>query len=289
MNVSIEAKVEDFSVKDQYKIEIHNWLKHNPKSKKGYTHFMVSKSIFNDEKIANLKPIEFQLYMYLLSVCADMASNQFRISAQMLPRYMRISAKSLHNYLTRLQLFQILTAVKIDPLIEENRKEENRKEVEEDKKPENPDNNEKQSAAAEILSFNENAGAIEPFSKSRSELLLSALTRVPKSVQNDWINIWGKSNSGWVLKVLEKTVLKRTVAGAGVDEDWGSTFTAWLGTEKDQPPISKDSKAWVSPTDGEPDPRENETLQKLMDLHGAKDVFELMKFMKESHGGQYAN
>lgn len=111
------------STKDQYKIVIEKFFEHNPSSKKGYTHFMVSKSIFNDEKIANLKPIEFQLYIYCLSICADMSSNQFTISAQILPKYLRISAKSLHNCLSRLQSFQLLSYVENSPsyIKEENR------------------------------------------------------------------------------------------------------------------------------------------------------------------------
>ena len=117
-----------------YEITINNWFEHNPKSKKGYTHFMVSKRIFNDDKIAKLKPIEFQLYMYYLSICADLVSNQFTISAQMMPKYMRISAKSLRNCLERLQEFQLLSYAENGSLYKKNRIEKNRIEKNSDEK-----------------------------------------------------------------------------------------------------------------------------------------------------------
>lgn len=99
-----------------YKVTIKNWFIHNPKQKKGHAYFMVSKRIFNHEKISNLKPIEFQLYMYLLSICADMVSNELAISHQMIPKYMRISSKSLSNHLNRLQQLQLLDASHIPSL-----------------------------------------------------------------------------------------------------------------------------------------------------------------------------
>lgn len=113
---------------DQYSVTIPNWFEHNPKSKKGYTHFMISKSLFQDDKIAQLTPTEFQLYVYLLSICADTVSDSFTISAQLVPRYMRISALLLSNCLARLESFQLLKHSKkgLSYIKEENRKEKNR-------------------------------------------------------------------------------------------------------------------------------------------------------------------
>jgi hypothetical protein len=112
-----------------YKIEINNWEKHNGKIKKGHTHFLVSKRLFNDQKVSKLTPIEFQLFIYLLTISADSVSNEFEISVQSVPRYFRIGAKMLSKCLTSLQSNQILSYEKIDPFInriEENRIEENR-------------------------------------------------------------------------------------------------------------------------------------------------------------------
>jgi hypothetical protein len=119
--------------KQVYHVKIDKFFLHNSKSKKGHTHFMVSKRIFNDEKISKLKPIEFQLYLYCLSICADIVSNEFEISAQMLPKYMRIGAQSLRNYLNRLQSFQLLTIEKTESFI--NRIE--KKEIEKKRKEKN--------------------------------------------------------------------------------------------------------------------------------------------------------
>lgn len=111
-------------VDTRFNVKITNWDKHQEKLKRNHSHFMVSKRIFNDEKIAQLKPIEFQLYLYCLSICADMMSNQFTISAKLVPKYMRISDKSMRNCLDRLQSFQLLTYDKDAP----NRRENNTKE-----------------------------------------------------------------------------------------------------------------------------------------------------------------
>lgn len=94
---------------ERFKVTILNWEKHNGTNKRGYSHFLVSKRIFNDEKIAQLSPNEFQFFMYCLAIAADMATNQFTISAETIPKYMRIGRTTLQNALVRLQSLQILT------------------------------------------------------------------------------------------------------------------------------------------------------------------------------------
>ena len=115
-----------------YEITINRFFEHNPKARKSYTHFMISKRIFSDEKISQLKPNEFQLYMYCLAICADMAQERIRITAGTLPKHMRIAAQMLSKHLARLEQLQLLTIEKNTSLvnrIEENRIEENRIEV----------------------------------------------------------------------------------------------------------------------------------------------------------------
>ncbi|MGZ3770088.1 MAG: hypothetical protein ACXVCP_00250 [Bdellovibrio sp.] len=201
-----------FSTKDQYKVVIEKWFEHNPKSKKGYTHFMLSKRIFNDEKIANLKPIEFQLYLYCLSICADMSSNQFTISAQMVPKYLRISAKSLHNCLSRLQSFQLLSFsqngvsyIKEEKRIEKKEIEEKEKKVPSDpffKKSFDP---KKLPKAAEI--WNDNCGHLTKLTgttrnwNDRSDRLLTdygeiEFARVVKLVSSNPF-LSGQNNRKW--------------------------------------------------------------------------------------------
>ena len=100
-----------------YEITVNKFYKHNPKTRKSFTHFMVAKNYFNDSKIVQLTPNESQLFLYCCSIACDMGSNQFTITSQSLPKHFRISCKSLHNHLTRLEQFQLLTVTKIDPLI----------------------------------------------------------------------------------------------------------------------------------------------------------------------------
>lgn len=120
------------SNKSIYKITIINFLKHNPKSKKSFTHLMLSKSYFSDYKIAQLTPHESLLFIYLLTICADFAHDSITISTQSLPNSLRIRTTSLRNALVRFQQIQLLTFEKIDSLynrIEEKRIEEKRIEV----------------------------------------------------------------------------------------------------------------------------------------------------------------
>ncbi len=115
-----------------FKVTVTNWSAHNEKVKKGHTHFMVSKRIFDDPKVAELRPNEFQLLLYCYSICADMVSEEFQISVGMVPKYFRTGAQLLQNHLERLQELQLLTFEKITPLynrIEKNIKEKKRKEV----------------------------------------------------------------------------------------------------------------------------------------------------------------
>jgi len=87
---------------------------------------MVSKRIFDDQKIAELRPNEFQFLLYCYSICADIVANEFEISVGMVPKYFRTGAQLLENHLKRLQELQLLTFEKITPLY--NRIEKNRKE-----------------------------------------------------------------------------------------------------------------------------------------------------------------
>lgn len=115
-----------------FKVTVTNWSAHNEKVKKGHTHFMISKRIFDDPKVAELRPNEFQLLLYCYSICADMVSEEFQISVGMVPKYFRTGAQLLQNHLERLQELQLLTFEKITPLynrIEKNIKEKKRKEV----------------------------------------------------------------------------------------------------------------------------------------------------------------
>jgi len=123
-----------------YKITIINWEKHNPKIKlkAGYTHFMLSKRFFHDQKILQLSANESLLFINLLSIAADLMCDSFTIHTRLLLDSLRLRDKSLSNALMRFQELQLLTFEKVVPnRIEEKRKEEKRKEGDTDLKNEN--------------------------------------------------------------------------------------------------------------------------------------------------------
>lgn len=99
---------------ERFKVTVNNWGKHNPAGKKSYTHFLISKSFFNDDKITTLTPNEVTLYLYLLTICAESASNCFIIHAQLIPNSLRIRTQSLRNALSLFQSLQLVTYEEID-------------------------------------------------------------------------------------------------------------------------------------------------------------------------------
>jgi len=95
-----------------YEITIPNWEKHNGKQKRGHTHFMVSKRIFDNEMISKCNAVEFRMYLYCLAVAADFASGSISLHAGMLPRYLRVGDGLLSKCLESLERYQLLKVSK---------------------------------------------------------------------------------------------------------------------------------------------------------------------------------
>ena len=113
-----------------YKIKLNNFLKHNKNPRKSYTHFMVSKAIFSDEKVAQLTPNEFKLFLYCIAIASETASEWIQISFKMLPKHFRIGEQMMSKCLSSLQSFQLVTVEKNDSFkSEEKRMEGNGREV----------------------------------------------------------------------------------------------------------------------------------------------------------------
>lgn len=106
-----------------YEVTIPNFFKHNPKSKKGYTHFMISKHFFNDDKIASCTPSMVMLYLFLVNLCADYSSSTVKLSETSVPPPIKLGL-GLGKLLARLEELQLVTVAKNDFLL--NRIEENR-------------------------------------------------------------------------------------------------------------------------------------------------------------------
>lgn len=100
-----------------YTITITNWDKHNPKRKKGYTHFMFHSGFFQDPKIAQLSTTEMLLFINFLCTANEVRSNSFVTHTKLLPRSIVMYNKALRNALVRLQSFQLLSFTENEPLI----------------------------------------------------------------------------------------------------------------------------------------------------------------------------
>ncbi len=111
-----------------YKVTINNWTKHNPKHKATYKKFMFYNGFFSDTNVAQLKPTEVVVFIYLLCVTAESTSHQCTIHVKSLPKQFRISAKSLQTIMSRLESLQLVT-LEIQAIIEENRIEKKIKEM----------------------------------------------------------------------------------------------------------------------------------------------------------------
>lgn len=95
-----------------FKINMPSFFKHNKKPKKGYTHFMVSKTIFSDHKYSQLSCSDAQFWLYLVSCCCDLATDSFQLASTSLPRCLKLRS-SCEESLMRLQSLQLLTYEKI--------------------------------------------------------------------------------------------------------------------------------------------------------------------------------
>jgi hypothetical protein len=89
-------------------VTIPKFDKHQKKQKPGYSHILLSKRFFQDEKVVQCRPNEVQLYLYCLIIASELGANHFAITSQSLPKQFRISNKSLENHLKRLESFQLL-------------------------------------------------------------------------------------------------------------------------------------------------------------------------------------
>lgn len=112
-----------------YLVTITNWEKHQKNKKKNHRSFLLENRFFNDDKIASLSAIETRLYLYLLTIAADLHQSSFAMHSRLVPNYFRIGEQSLSDCLLKFERIQLITLQKSDSnRIEKNRKEENRKE-----------------------------------------------------------------------------------------------------------------------------------------------------------------
>lgn len=110
----------------KYKVTIFSWKDNQPGLKKGHAHFMLSKTFFQDNKIADLNQNECLFYVNLLCIAGQMMQDSFEIHSKLMPNLLRISDKSMANCLEKLRSNQLLSYEKVAPnriekkVIEEN-------------------------------------------------------------------------------------------------------------------------------------------------------------------------
>lgn len=114
------------ATKTLYTITINNWEKHNGKLKKGHTHFLISKRIFDDPAFSSMCVSSCYLFIRLLGACADQCSSNIRATHEQLVSWCGGSGQRPERYLIEMQEFQLLTYEKNSLFI--NRIEKNRKE-----------------------------------------------------------------------------------------------------------------------------------------------------------------
>ena len=103
------------SKNDVFEIEVLGWEKNQKSLKKNHSHFMVSKRIFDDHKVATLTPLERLLYVTLLARCADECSSTITPTRQQLLTSMGCVTHDLVRSIASLQENQLVRVLKSTP------------------------------------------------------------------------------------------------------------------------------------------------------------------------------
>jgi len=220
----------------QYKITIINWEKHNPSSKRGYTHFMLSKSIFSDNKVSMLSAREFQLWLYLITLAADMRHQSYILNTNMVPKCIHIRANKVHTSIMRLQELQLVTAEILSKnclnRIENNRIEE--KVIENNRIEKNTTNNkllvvsgtgeEEQKLLSDRPSKAQPRGCIDEF--SHDEVCLEFLSNVTHKAQKSWLSAYPSVD--WICHEVRKANAWCETNSHKAPKDKGKFMLNWL-------------------------------------------------------------
>jgi hypothetical protein len=229
-----------------FSVTILKWRENNPKHRKGMGGFMIKNGFFSDYKIAQLKPIEVGLFLYLLCIASESSSDQFVISARTLPKQFRISNKSLHNHLDQLQSLQLVSCSKLPPkLIKENKEKGSKGGVV---------NSEQPTPQSSLFSENTTAAALKRASPATALVDISTIEQMQKLFDDSTLRIWSQlyPDPEFLHRVTLKAVnyynnnpkkKPRTVKG------WKQTLGSWY--DKDWPkhvrsiPGEKKQEGWA--------------------------------------------
>jgi len=218
----------------------------------------------------------FEFDLSSLSECLGVKSGRVEVILKSFQELGQLSYERV-DFIFKISMPKLLECLDRDASYTRKKREPNavktRQEKEEEKeirRRSNKGNSANSQAAAALFSENSECGAIAQFAKTKQDLLLSALNTVPKSLQETWVTRWEPE---WVLKTLEKAVLKTLASGGTLNKAWGEIFTAWLFSERPQSLRKLNNGTWIQP---EQDFHEGETLSEMQKKFGAKSALELM-------------
>lgn len=109
-----------------FKISIIGWEKHQQNKKKNHRYFLLENRFFQDDKIASLSAVETRLYLYLLTVAADLNQSSYSLNTNLIPTYFRLRTSSIHDALTKFESLQLLNYEKTASNTIENKTKEDK-------------------------------------------------------------------------------------------------------------------------------------------------------------------
>lgn len=178
---------------------------------------MLHKRFFDDPKVTQLRQNEVILFIYCLSIAADLTSNTLQIHVGLIPNVLRMGNESLQNALDSLQSLQLLTYEKIEPFINRiERKGIERKGIE--------DNN----AGAEKTNSNlPSASVKKPQQKVTKSLDDFLLTPIPELYGN-WVNLYSSEYLDHELKKVKNWLIANPRKAKKSDKGWMAFLSGWF-------------------------------------------------------------
>jgi hypothetical protein len=191
-----------------YKITLTNWLEHNPGKKNTYKKTLIANNLITDAKVLALPLSHRWLFINLLLICGDYASDTVTLNEQQLNDILTARV-GCENALHQLQSLQLVTFEKV--LL----KKERNKEIKKERKEENtePKNLVAVTAKNSVETFSFKISFDKQIELPR-DLLLSWSDTFPKEFIEEEL----KKARSWILANPHKTPKSA----------WGRFFNRWL-------------------------------------------------------------
>lgn len=167
-----------------YRLEILNWAKYNSKKKRGHESIMLSCRFFDDAKIMRLTPLQRLIYIRCLLIAGDFSSSSIEVHPEMIARSTGVPLQMVSRSLFSLQENQLVKIENQTSLIEENNKENKKKEIKRTK--------EKNFTSAEFEGLENTATlSIRPKSKKETDEALELRKRIRDTYSSAYFQRYG--------------------------------------------------------------------------------------------------